>query len=97
VDDLGTAALQRLDDLHASQQPALLVLEVEDLLDLLVELRDLVLQDLVALLLVLDRRTHLPVAEQHDQRRGCHGRPRRSTGRTPVASACAAPRATAGG
>ena len=96
VHDLRTAALQILDDLHARQQPAFLVLQAEDLLDLLVELRDLLVQDPVALLLVLDRRAHLPAPDQQHEAGGRPGQ-RRSTGKTPGACACARPHATAAG
>jgi hypothetical protein len=74
VHDLGTAALQRLDDLHPRQQPALLAIETVDFLDLLVELGDLAREQVVAIALVLDRRTELPLAEQHDE--PCRGRGR---------------------
>ena len=50
--DLRAAALQRLDDVHAREQALLLRVEAVDLLDLLVELRDLVGQQLVAVVLV---------------------------------------------
>lgn len=67
MDDLGTAALQRLDDFHAREQPALLRVEAVDFLDLLVERGNFPRQEVVAIVLMLDRGTHLPVAEQHDQ------------------------------
>ena len=70
VHDLGTAALELLDDLDARAQPLLLLLEREDLGDLLVELRDLVVQVLVALVLVVDRRAHLQVHEERDRTGG---------------------------
>jgi hypothetical protein len=59
VHDLGTGALQLLDDLHARDELLLLRLEVVDLLDLPVELGDLGAQAVVALLLALDQRFEL--------------------------------------
>ena len=44
VHDLGTRALQLLDDFHARDEARLVGLEAVDLLDLLVELGDLVLE-----------------------------------------------------
>jgi hypothetical protein len=44
VHDLGTRTLQLLDDFHARDEARLVGLEAVDLLDLLVELRDLVLE-----------------------------------------------------
>jgi hypothetical protein len=68
VDDLGPAALQRLDDLHARDQRLLLLLEAVDLLDLLLERLDLRLQRLVARLLVRDRAAHQATTGQRDER-----------------------------
>lgn len=58
--DLGSRALQLLDDVHARDETLLLRLEVVDLLDLFVEGGNLGFQPLVALLLARDHR-----AEQH--------------------------------
>src|SRR6185503_3961372 len=48
VYDLGPRALQLVDDAHARKQPLALAVERVDLFDLLVELRDLRFQDVVA-------------------------------------------------
>ena len=48
------------------EQALLALLEIQDLGDLFVEIRDLVLQVLIALVLIVDRATHLPVDGERD-------------------------------
>ena len=69
LDDLGPARLQGVDHFHARDHPRLLFLEREDLLDRLVEFRDLGGQELVAALLRVDHRADHQVREQREQAR----------------------------
>ena len=73
VHDLGPRALQLADHLHARDQPFALVLETFDFLDLLVELADLVLQDRVAIALVVDPAFHHPLRGEGQRSRGQGG------------------------
>ena len=68
----GTVGLQRLDDLLARQQRLRLLAQLVDFLDLLVELRDLFLEQLVAAALVVDARGdhHVNQADDRDAQDG---------------------------
>src|SRR6185436_9772752 len=85
VDGFGPVGLQRFDDLLPGEERLRLLAELVDLLDLLVQLRDLGLEQGVATLLVLD----LPVEDdppQPDQRQTQERKPDRKRDELPLAS-----------